>query len=715
MMTDWMKPKRLTSGLHHEGAIHLSLVIAVLLVFWPVTDHGFINFDDPDYITENRHVRSGLSRDGVGWALTTFHAGNWHPVTWLSHMLDVAVFGLQPGGHHLVGLLLHLANTLLLFGVFSKMTGRPRHSAVVAALFAFHPLHVESVAWAAERKDVLCTFFWMLTLWSYAGYARQPAVRRYVPVFLFFTVGLMAKPMLVTLPFVLLLLDVWPLQRFPPKAAGIAGAGRLAVEKIPLFLVAGISGAVTFMAQQQAGAVGPLSVYTLGQRIGNALVAYAAYLVKTLWPFRLAVFYPHPGLPPAWQIAGAVLLLAVISFFTVRLVKAHPYLAVGWFWFLGTLVPVIGLVQVGAQAMADRYTYVPLIGIFIIAVWGMDALTAGTGRRTVVNGLCAAAVLLVLMAATRFQLAFWKDDISLYRRTLAVTENNYLIMNNLALALADRGRTDEAIDLFRQALRIEPGFENTHNNLGNALMKAERFPEAVAHYRAALRINPRYETAAINLGLALEKRGETHQAIDCFKAILRLRPDAVKALNSLGNLMVAHGKPRDALPYYRSAIGIDPGNGDFHYNLAVALEKLDAPEDAAKSYRAAIAAAPESKQAHVNLGNILLKRQRAREAAEHYHQAIQIDPLYAEARYNMGVALERLGRPKAAVMYYTDALQIDPHLIQARINLGAVLLGMGRAAAAATHFREALRLQPENASAKKNLQAALAVIGRRDR
>ena len=488
----------------------LFLVMVTLAVYRQVQHFDFV-FDDFLYIVENRHVQDGLTLDSVIWAFTTTHAGNWHPLTWLSHMLDFKLYGLNAGGHHLISLFFHIANTLLLFVVFNKMTGDFRQSGFVAVLFALHPLHVESVAWVAERKDVLSTFFWLLTMLSYIWYVKRPAVSKYLLVILFFALGLLAKPMLVTLPFVLLLLDYWPLCRYQVEQSGCfegqaqqkQSALDLVWEKIPFLMLATISCVVTFLAQKHKGYVRSLDVLPLTLRIANALVSYVKYIGKMIWPAKMAVLYPHPGVFPWWKIAGAFLLLLAISLLIIRGIKQSPCFAIGWLWYIGTFVPVIGLVQVGSQSMADRYTYVPFIGLFIIIAWGVPAILAGRSYSTI--GLAALAIIClpVLMALTWKQLGYWENNITLFEHTLEITSNNYLSHYNLGTALEKQGCTEEAIEHYLKALRIRPGYVDAHNNLGVSLFSKRDVEGAIASFREALRIRPDYSRAKNNLKKAL--------------------------------------------------------------------------------------------------------------------------------------------------------------------------------------------------------------------
>jgi tetratricopeptide (TPR) repeat protein len=527
----------------------LLLVIAVGTAFWPVLHNGFVSYDDEKYVTRNRHVQMGLGAESLRWALTTFEAANWHPLTWASHMLDWQLWGERPLGHHLSSLLLHLSNTLLLFLLLERMTRAVWRSALVAALFGVHPLHVESVAWVAERKDVLSTLFWLLTIGAYLRYARDPSVRRYAVLSISLTLGLCSKPMLVTVPFTLLLLDYWPLGRWSADTQGRT-ALRLIREKLPLFLLSAAASVVTLVAQRSARALGTLDSYSLSDRLANAAVSYSAYLWKAIWPVSLAVHYPHPPEAlPAWKPLLAALLLVAITVSVFRVRRRCPYLLIGWLWYLGTLVPVIGLVQVGQQAMADRYSYVPLIGPFIMLAWGVPDLLAGVGRsdgapprpRRVALALVSGAVVVMLIVATWFQLRHWRDSVTLFERALAVTESNAVAHNGLGLALATAGRPEEAIAHYRAALEIQPRHAEAHNNLAGALAVSGRVDEAIGHYERALSIDRRYPEALNNLGVALAQQGRVAEALERFRAALAIRPDYGKAHANLAAALYTAG------------------------------------------------------------------------------------------------------------------------------------------------------------------------------
>ena len=547
--------------------ICLFLVISTLVVYWQVNNYEFVGYDDDRYLTENVRVKNGLSLDNIIWAFKTTTVSNWHPLTWLSHMADVELYGMNAGAHHMTSVLFHIVNSLLLFFVLRKMTGSLWQSGFVAALFALHPLHVESVAWVAERKDVLSAFFWMLTLFSYARYAERPGVNRYIAVVVFFMLGLMAKPMLVTLPFVLFLLDYWPLRRIQFDRSGEVDIGTLPQrspglllvwEKIPLFLLAFASSVVTFVVQKKGGAVGSLEIYPLTIRVANALVAYVKYIEKTIWPANLAVFYPYSDRLPAWQVVGAGVLLGFITFAAMRSLRQRPWFVVGWLWFVGTLVPVIGLVQVGLQALADRYTYVPLIGLFIIVAWGVPQLMGRWRNKAKLLATTTIVLLTVFIATSWLQTRYWQNSLTLYKHALRVTSNNYVMHNNLGFALTARARPADAIKHYKAALRINPDFELAYINLGIALLSRGKTDQCITYYQDVLREKPGYAGVHHNLGIVLLHKGKIENAVLHFQEAIRLKPDYAEAHNSLGAAMVFKGKFEDAIFNFKKALQIKP-------------------------------------------------------------------------------------------------------------------------------------------------------------
>lgn len=614
--------------------IYFMLAAVTLIAFGQVYQCDFINYDDPLYVTENIHIQDGITSGAIRWAFTTGYGANWHPLTWMSHMLDVQFFGLKAGWHHLTNLLLHLANTLLLFFVFNRMTNAPWQSAFLAALFAVHPLHVQSVAWVAERKDVLSTFFWMLTMGAYVHYVERPRVGRYLVVFAFLALGLIAKPMLVTLPFVFLLLDYWPLKRFEenqPHGEVHSEAGKplsadrrkgkaskrvavraavkevkpadhnyqwafirpLIFEKIPFFALAALSSIITFVVQQKGGAVMTLKAVSPGARIANAFVAYIIYIGKTIWPINLAVYYPHPGSRPLWETLGALFLLIALTVTVIRTSKRFPYLAMGWFWFIGTLVPVIGIVQVGGHAVADRYTYIPLIGLFVMAAWGVPELLKEWRYRKEVVVISSSLVLSCLFIVTWIQLGNWKDDITLYDHTLSTTSRNDIILTNRGNAYFEMGNYGRAIEDFNRAIEISPrdsdAFTNrgeaygklgnykqaiedldraieinpksseAYNNRAKAYGKLENYKQAISDLGRAVELNPELSEAYYNLGVAYYRTGSDRQAIENFDRAIQINPKYANAYNNRGNIHSILGNHRLAIEDFDRAIEINPG------------------------------------------------------------------------------------------------------------------------------------------------------------
>ena len=542
------------------SVLSLSIALAVLTVaaYARVVGNGFINLDDNDYLTQSPHVQAGLTGRGIVWAFTTGHSANWHPLTWISHMLDVELYGMRPAGHHLTSLALHVASTVLLFRLLVRMTQSIGPSAFVAVVFGLHPLHVESVAWAAERKDVLSAFFWILTTQAYVSWVERRTAGRYAAVLAFYVLGLLSKPMLVTLPFTLLLLDLWPLAR--------AGAPWLVREKIPLFLLAAASSVVTFLVQRAAGAMALTDVVPFVLRLENALVAYVAYLWKALVPTALAVYYPHPiDSYPFWQVAGATCVLLAATALAWKQRKTRPWLAVGWLWFLGTLVPVIGLVQVGSQAMADRYMYVPMIGLAIAVGFGVAEFAKRAGAVALV------VVAVAWTAATWRQVGYWKDDRTLFEHVAAVLPTNYLAHGILGSVHLREHRLDEAMAQYEEALRLRPSYAQAHCNEGMVLELTGHPAEAIEKYETALRWSPALPEAHHNLGRLLAAQGHLDSAIAHFEAALQSNPDLVDAHLNLGSALMLVGRRTDAIAHFTKAVELRPGDRDVQRKLDAAV------------------------------------------------------------------------------------------------------------------------------------------------
>jgi tetratricopeptide (TPR) repeat protein len=795
--------------------IYLLLALAALIAFWQVNQCDFINFDDPIYVTDNIHVMSAITIGSIRWAFTTGHAPYWHPVTWMSHMLDVQLFGLNPRWHHLTSLLFHIANTLLLFFVFHRMTKAPWKSAFVAALFALHPLHVESVAWVAERKDVLSTFFWLLTMGAYIHYVEHrtedgrqrtedrgqraersglvssvfrfpSSVFRYLAVLIFFALGLMAKPMLVTLPFVLLLLDYWPLQRLDQKKSaqqtltearkqgegtpasagvtsfrrksggertplsankrkgksgkmrtgqGIAQASLLVTpevlnpgpqfsalrpllrEKIPLFALAALSCVVTYVVQQKVGAVASIEAFSPGVRIANALVSYIVYIAKTIWPINLAVLYPHPESLPLWQPLGAVLLLIAVTISVIRTAKRFPYLAMGWLWFAGTLVPVIGIVQAGSQAMADRFTYMPLIGLFVMAAWGIPELLKKwqparfpTPRKETLFTL-SSLVLLPLFIVTRTQVGYWRNNIALYDHCLKVAGPSDIILCNRGVAHDELGNHRQAISDFDRAIEINPERAEAYIYRGIAFGKLGNDRQAISDFDRAIEIDPENADAHDNRGATYAKLGNHRQAISDYDRAVEIDPEFALAYIDRGASYRELGNHRQAISDFDRAIEINPKYADAYINRGAAYDILGNHSQAISDYDRAVEINPEYAEAYYNRGVAYGELGNHRQAISDFDRAIEINPKYADAYSNRGATYGILGNHRQAISDYDRAVEINPEHARAFYNRGLTYGRLGDHRQAISDYSRAIEINPDYAKAYYNRALAYGELG----
>lgn len=621
----------------------MALLLTIAALYGQVHDFQFVNYDDPDYVLENPHVRGGDAR----WAFTSMEHANWFPLTWLSHMLDVEMFGLRSGAHHLTSVAIHALSTLLLFGLLRKITGERWPSAFVAFVFAAHPLHVESVAWIAERKDVLCALFFILTLWAYARYVERPGALRYVVMLVAFGCGILSKAMIVTLPFVVLLMDVWPLRRFSKKVW---------VEKIPLFALSAVAAVIAYVAQQRGGAVS--SQIPFGLRLENAAVSYVTYIAQFFWPAKLAVFYPFPGAVPAWEWVAAVLVLIAITTVATR----SAAVAVGWLWYLGTLVPVIGLVQIGWQSRADRYTYIPFIGFSIALAWGFSALVKQHRWLAAPVAAWAGAI----CAATFVQAATWRDSITVFEHALKVTDGNYVAHNNLGAALRHAGRRADALPHFEEAIRLRPQYPEAQNNLGEALLAAGRVDDALPHVAEALRLDPKLPEAHVNMGAIYNKRGQPGRAEAEYRAALELNPSSAEAHDGLAVVLTDTNRTEEALQHALKAVALNPADADAHYNLGRLYGLSGRTDQAIEQFRETVRLEPASAAAHFNLGTAYAQKDQMNEAVAEFQAALRYKPDYVGAHFNLGSALARLGRYDDAIVEFGEALRLNPALAEAR-------------------------------------------------
>jgi protein O-mannosyl-transferase len=728
-----------------ELLISALLVLVTCAVYWPVRHYDFVNHDDPVYVYENPQVQRGLSAAGVAWAfgrLTGEHT-YWHPVTWLSLMLDRQLFGPGAGAFHVVNVGFHAANAALLFLVLLRMTGACWRSAAVAALFAWHPLQVDSVAWIAERKNVLSTFFWLLTMCAYVRYVEESKVQSlkskvmgaeskvqspkskvlerepctthhawpyYTLMLVFFALGLMCKPMLVTVPAILLLLDVWPLRRISLSTINsqLSTLRRLFLEKVPLFLLSAASAAITIVGHQHLGSLTAEGTLPTGTRLGNAAISYARYLGKAFWPANLAVHYPHPGSwPPGW-VAGASAVLLGVSVWTVMARRRRPYLLAGWVWFLVTLLPTIGIIQASSQAMADRFAYVPLIGLFIMVVWFVaDLWPVGRGRG-VAQALTTVAMLAACLVATRLQLRYWRDGEALFRRAVSVTKRNFLAEYSLGCALGAKNKLEEAQTHFAAALKIKPDYAEAHDNLGVVLQMQGKSTAAEAEFRAALRLKPGLTRAHNNLGLALQARGKGSEALAELHEMLRLQPNDPEAHNNLAKILAEQGKLAEAAAELEEAIRLRPDYAGAHYNLgSVFVLKGKLPE-AIGPYLAALKAQPDYADADQALGLVSVALGKTNDAVKYFSEALRLKPDAAESHYRLGDILLNQGKAEEAERHFSAALQSRPDYPEAHYQLGVILAGRKQTAEAIPHLREAVRLKPDWLEALNNLAWLLA-------
>ena len=654
--------------------IALALAAITLALFWPLSHYDFLDFDDQAYVTENPYVRSGLNWNSLAWAFTTSTAGNWHPLTWISHLLDVQLSGLQAGRHHLTNVLLHTANGVLVFLLLQKITGAVWRSALVAALFAWHPAHVESVAWIAERKDVLSALFFILTLFGYVWHAARPGWGRYAATLALFALALMAKPMVVTLPFVLLLLDFWPLRRVsaalaPPAENKPAGPpafpslplSRLLAEKIPLLVLSAIGCVLTLWAQQRSNAVASAQEISLSHRFTHILASYLDYLALLFYPHHLAIFYPYPVQEETAKAIGGAAVLAVASVWIIISARRRPWLAVGWFWFLGMLAPVIGLVQAGGQAYADRYTYLPAIGLFICVVWA----GADLALRIPAVKLLALIFGVAMLAATSLQIPIWKNTRTVFEHAARVTQNNYLALTLLGSLRAADGNGDGAIELYREALRDKPNYAKAHFFLARALEQQGKTNQAVREYGMALRTDPSFEQARIFLGLLLAGEKEYEQAAAQYEAVLKINPRSAVAHNDLARLLQTEGRLDESIRHCLAALQLDSSLAEAHNNLGILYLQKGQLADGTTQLREALRLHPGNGETEYNLATALIQQRQWKEASDFLQRIAPAQPDNSNAQYQYGLALAHQGRTREAMSQYAKALLLTPDFAEA--------------------------------------------------
>ncbi len=744
--------------------ICLVLAAITFFVFWPVVHFDFVNLDDPDYVG-NAHITKGLTLRGIFWAL-----GTWHPVTWISHMLDAQFFGRNPTGPHFVNLVLHIANAVLVFVVLRRLTAALWPSAFVAGLFALHPAQVESVAWVAERKGLLSMFFGLLCLWAYQEYVAvrerrgeeksesrksrletnpESAVETaghdkytkrgilagmfrtrssrffYILGLVFFVLAVLSKPMLVTLPLLMLLLDFWPLGRgsgverrdeaeVPNEKLGVRRLLPLVVEKVPFLVVALGSCVLTLVTQGKAGAFQPLEHYSAGSRFENALMSYVHYLSKTLWPIGLATPYPRVFHWPVGEVALAVLLLAGLFVGAFWSRRKLPVILVGWLWFFVALVPVNGVIQAAAQGVADRYMYLPCIGLFVVASWAVCAVIARGWVPAALCGVVGGILLLVCAARTRDQLADWRNSETLFKHALAVTKTNVIAEYNLGMYYKESGRTEEALACYRKTLQMRADYPDALNNIGYLLIGQKKYGEAIQYFEAALRANPNSVEARNNIGHALCEAGKTDEGIAQYRLALKSKPDHVGVLNNLGNVYAEKRQFGDAIPYYEKSLQINPQQPEAQYGLAHALDSIGERDRALAHYRLAVEQSPDYAAPHFDLGLGLARKGQVNEAIAEFREAVRLKPENPKFHFALGKVLAMSQKFDEATVSYKAGLRMAPTNAEAQSELGSALATVGKLDEAIPHFKESVRLQPNNPFTHYFLAKALAAQGKFD-
>lgn len=741
-------------NLERSWLISALLALAVFAAYLPVFYLGFINFDDTLYVTHNHSVQRGLTWSGLSWAFSHFDAANWHPLTWLSHMLDCQIYGLSPVGHHITSVLFHAANTVVLFLWLRQLTGAVWRSALVAAIFALHPLRVESVAWVAERKDVLSTFFGLLSLWAYTQYARASGlrlgkaeahpknrttsaapnhpsklensrnhiVRLYTASLLLLLLGLLSKPMLVTWPFVMLLLDFWPLGRINAtdlheetpegeRRFRLKRLMELTAEKLPFFALSAASCVITFLAQRAGGALSALEgAYGLSieSRLSNLPISYIRYLWKLVWPHDLAVIYPLVKDWPEEQVIAATFLLALVTGMILWRARRNPYLPVGWFWYLGTAVPVIGLVQVGTQSIADRYTYIPAIGLCIVVVWGLFDLALRWRPGGAILATTAATLLLAFTYVDGRQLLYWQNSESLFRHALAVTKKNYMADALLGSYLSELGDLEPAKAHYRAALQIAPELPSAWNNLGCAMVAQKQYAEAAEAFERVIRSKPHLADAQSNLGNALFGLGRFKEAIEHFREAVRIDPEDARAQYNLGNALSQNNQLEEGIHYLQMAIKLDPRYPEAHIFLAGTFVRQGKLDEAATEYQRALAIAPTSLSALYGYASLMASQGKWDEAARQYQAIVHLVSNDNQARLNLGIAQAAQGKVDDAIDSLAAVLRASPNNVLANYQMAAAMADQHRFKEAIQFYRTALKSSPDLAEAMNNLAWILA-------
>ena len=700
------------SDSNQSRLLGISFLFLIVFCYWPIYHAQFINFDDFCYVTSNEYVKEGFTLKSIYWAFSSFDLANWHPITMMSHILDYQLFGINASGHHLMNVLFHIGNTLLLFLALRTMTGARWRSAAVAFLFALHPLHVESVAWVSERKDVLSTFFILLSLIAYISYAKKQVIAWYLLALILFILGLLSKPMVVTFPFLLMLLDYWPLRRFNGdhlnnyrKPENRKHLWFLVREKIPFLLMSIIVSIVTYIAQAQMGAVSSLKALPLLIRITNSINSYVLYIVNMLFPFNLSIFYPLVSEIPLWQTVCSACFIILATFLAWRFRQRYPFIIVGWLWYLGTLVPVIGIVQVGMQAMADRYTYIPLVGIFIFLVWLLPDMTKQRKGVMLLEGVALLCIALLLIAATRIQVGSWTNTMLVFSRANAGTDRNILAKLQIADQYVQMGKQNEARSQFEELIRLTPNNISALHNYGNFLVNSDHYEEGVKYLREALRLQPNSVTVHNSLAQALWQKGKVKEAEKLLRASLNLKPENPDTHSYLAIVIGSNkGRYLEALEHYREAIRIKPDHHRARLGLAIMLQLHGQKKEAEEQYRQVFQENPYViAENRFNVGRALAAQNEIEEAIVQYQEGLKIASRHVGAQLFLAYLYQRKGNSDDALKQYREVFQINPESVDALIGIGTVMADLGKTGDAVYYLTEALRIDPKNVSAHNNL------------
>ncbi|MBF0100943.1 MAG: tetratricopeptide repeat protein [Desulfobacterales bacterium] len=690
--------------IHNHYLYELILLLAIFIAYSQVRTYPFVLYDDQAYIVNKFRIQTGLSWNNLIWALRSTEEGNWHPLTWMSHMLDCQLFGLNAGGHHLMNLLIHILNTLILFHALFKMSREYWPSILATAFFALHPVNVETVVQIAQRKNLLCSFFLALSLYSYAYYVDKETLSRYIWLIIAYSLGLMSKPMIVTLPFLLLLLDIWPLQRI--NSFSFKKLTIIVLEKIPLMLLSIIASILTYYAQNQAGATKMLGPVSMILKLSNVAMAYWRYLYNLFFPFNLSFFYQYPTHQHIIAVVISVLGLCLISFLAIFYINKIPWLFTGWFWFLGTLIPVIGLVQVGDQHIADRYAYIPFVGTYLIISWFVFSIVKKYKLFSRIISVGCIIILIYFLVLTQKQTTYWSSNELLFTNAIQIDPDNYIAHYNLAVHFQEQHKKEEAKTHYREVIRIKPNHVDSINNLAVLLQEEGKGNEAIELYKRAISIDPKFEMPYLNLANELKKRGEFKEAEILYLKGYILAPNNTDILKTIGNFFMEMNKYKQAMIFFERTFNINPSDIVTIKQIALLLSMMGRFSEAIGQYEHALTIYPNDATIWYNMGIVMETSKRYKEALIYYSKSVELDPNYADANYAMGVQLSRIGKLETALKYFKKSLEITPNNAQLWDDIGKCLLSLGRIDESINAFNHAISIDSQNQDFLHNLEKA---------